>query len=273
MAKNTKKQPSTSGVVDNGENTQDPQKNNALESVVDVPKAEDEQPQVEVTEPIIDETIVEIDEVTTNETEYEEQLRLAKELNLTVRTDPNTGKPVLPSTPAMRAAAAAAARKPLAVNTHMDIDEYVLKTFGEQAAENPNIKLVVSKLTNYVKKMSPTASIDEITGGEQQAELANMYDVVLSLKPELSQVGLEIIVAVVKQNIRGAFGQTTALRFANTMPVNNERAIRFQLLTTLFMSMATGTTKKDLAKTINIRQLLEYITDRNAKANISEFIN
>ena len=57
------------------------------------------------------------------------------------------------------------------------------------------------------------------------------------------------------------------------MPVDKTRAIRFQLLTTLFMSMASGTTKKNLSKTINIQQLLEYVTERTAKANISEFIN
>lgn len=206
-------------------------------------------------------------------TEEDEQLKLAKELNLTIRTDISTGKPILPSTPAMRAAAAAAARKPVYNRVEVNIEDFVKENYGAIAAENPNIKLVVTTLVDYIKRMSGNASIDETAGGEQQSKLANMYDVVLSLQPEVSQTALEIIVAVVKQNQHDAFKQTTALRFANTMALNTERSLRFQLLTTLFMSLAAGTSKKDLAKTLNIRQLLEYITERNAKANISEFIN
>lgn len=256
-------------------NVQTPEKENTVKTVVDVPEKEEEQPEVIVEEPVADQTNDQNDEdvLSKEEIDFNEQIALAKELNLTIRKDPHSGKPMLPSTPAMRAAAALAARKTTVAHTGINIDGYVIEHFGEQAASNPNVKLIVSTLSDYVKRMSPNASIDEKTGGELQAKLANMYDIVLSLKPELAQVCLEIIVAVVKQHLRGAFQQTSALRFANTMPLNTERSLRFQLLTTLFMSMASGTTKANLAKTINIRQLLEYITERNAKANISEFIN
>lgn len=242
-----------------------------LEPSVDV--IEEETTDIETTQ--IDDTSVvpSVDESQPIETEHEERLRLAKELNLTVRNDINTGKPILPSTPAMRAAAALNARKTTVTLPGMNIEAFVIETYGNELAQNPNIKLIISTLTDYVKRMSPSASIDEKTGGEVQAQAANMYDVVLSLKPEYAQVGLEIIVAVVKQNLRGAFSETSAMRFANTMPLNTERSIRFQLLTTLFMSLAAGTKKQDLAKVINVRQLVEYISDRNAKANISEFIN
>lgn len=219
------------------------------------------------------ETINAIVEKTTAEIEHNERLELAKELNLSVRTNSTTGELILPSTPAMRAAAARKNAKPIIQDSTMDIEDYVLNKYGEEAVNNPNIQLVISTLADYVKRMSPNASIDEKQGGITQGNLANLYDVVLSLKPEVAQVSLEIIVAVVKQNLRGSFTPRAALRFANTMPVDKERAIRFQLLTTLFMSMASGTTKKDLAKTLNIKQLLEYVTERSAKANISEFIN
>lgn len=246
--------------------------------------------EVEQVEPVVEptETEKEVTEETTDKTpetvessdaekavdaENEERLKLAKELNLSIRRDVNTGKPILPSTPAMRAAAAAASRKTVLVHAGMDIEQYVIDTYGEELANNPDIKLIISTLSNYVRRMGPGASITEKEGGEVQSTVANLYDVVLSLKSEFAQVGLEIIVAVVKQNIRGAFAEVSALRFANTMPLNTERSIRFQLLTTLFITLASGTKKQNLAKVINVRQLVEYISDRNAKANISEFIN
>ena len=219
------------------------------------------------------ETASEVKEVDEPKTEEQTRLELAKELNLTVRTDPGTGKAILPSTPAMRAAAARKKVKPVVEDSSMDIEAFVKDRYGENAVSDVNIKLVMSTLATYVKHMSPSASIDEKQGGIQQEKLANLYDVVLSLKPEIAQVALEIIVSVVKQNINGAFTPRSALRFANTMPLDKDRAIRFQLLTTLFITMGSGTAKKDLAKKVNVRQLLEYVTERNAKANISEFIN
>lgn len=268
MAKNNKTQPTpVEDIVD----VQVPQEEAPVEQEVDVPETQEPvTPEVEVADVQVDESDESPEHI---ETEAEERLRLAKELNLTVRTDQHTGKPILPSTPAMRAAAALAARKTTVPVVGMDIENFVVQTYGDAVAQNPNIKLIISTLADYIKRMSPGASIDEKTGGEIQAAAANMYDVVLSLKPEFAQVGLEIIVAVVKQNLRGAFSETAAMRFANTMPLNTERSIRFQLLTTLFMSLAAGTKKRDLAKVINVRQLVEYISDRNAKANISEFIN
>lgn len=273
MASNTKKRSAKTEEANDVQTTQVTQESAPLEPTVDVSENSDEQEQTPEIETDVVEAVIQDEKPVPQETEQDEQIRLAKELNLTIRTDPQSGKAILPSTPAMRAAAARQAYKPVVENTGINLDDYVLENYGDMASENPNIKLVTATLTDYIKRMNPASSIDETTGGEQQAKLANMYDVVLSLKPEIAQMALEIVVAVVKQNQRGAFNQTAALRFANTMPLNSERALRFQLLTTLFISLAGGTTKKDLAKTLNIRQLLEYITDRNAKANISEFIN
>ena len=246
-------------------------------------ETEAEPESVPVEEPAVEEAVVEVEpEVvedtpvvveSKNDDHIAEQIKLAKELNLTIRTDATTGEPILPSTPVMRMAAARQALKPTTNTATFDIENHVMVEYGDVASNNPDIKFVVATLTDYVKRMSPSASIDEVTGGAMQAKLAGMYDVVLSLKPEVSQMALEVVVATVKQNIRGAFEATAAYRFANTMPLDSERAIRFQLLTTLFSTLASGTKKKDLAKAINVRQLLEYVTDRNAKANISEFIN
>lgn len=215
-----------------------------------------------------------VEETTTPDVDpYEEDLRMAKELNLTIRKDPQTGKPIIPSTPAMRAALKRKAAVRVDDTTTADIQKMVSDHYDPIVCDNPNIQHVIATLGNYVKRMSPNAAIDEVRGGEIQAELAGLYDLVLSLDPELSTIGLEIIVSVIKMNLRGAFSQTLAYRFANTIPLNKELSIRFQLLTTLFISLASGTKKKDLSKTINVRQLHDYITDRNAKANISEFIN
>lgn len=203
----------------------------------------------------------------------QENLALARELNITLRRDPHTNKPITPSTPAMRAALERLARNKPTIADTSNIEEMVVEQYGEKVAENPNIKRVVAVLTEYVKRMSPNSSITETRGGELQATLAELYDLALSLKPELSQIALEIIVSVVKQNANGAFQEKLAFRFANTTPLNKELSLRFQLLTTLFITLANGTKKKDLAKVISIRQLHEYITDRTAKANLSEFIN
>lgn len=247
--------------IANGTNSETTEIETTQENTVDVVQAEQTTASTETTE------------LSAKELYLREQLALAKELNLSVRTDKNTGMPILPSTPAMRAAAARRAVSVVMPTVAMDIEQHIFDTYGKDSVKDVNIKLLIDVLSDYVKLMSPSASITETQGGNQQAKLANLYDVVLSLKPELSQISLEIIVNVIKQNIRGAFAERNALRFANTMPIDKERAMRFQLLTTLFISMAGGTAKKDLAKTINLKQLLEYVTERNAKANISEFIN
>lgn len=239
-----------------------------------------EEAEVVEQEAAIEEVVEEVESIEpseslkpTNEDDDEERLQMARELNISLRRDPVTRKPVIPSTPAMRAALA---RKALNNKTPIqmsNIETLVIDTYGETVAADPNIKMIISVMTEYLKRMGPNSTIDEKRGGELQASLANLYDVVLSLPPELAEIGLETIVTIIKQNIRGAFKQTLALRFANTMPLNKELSLRFQLLTTLFISLASGIKKKDLAKTINIRQLHEYVSDRTAKANLSEFIN
>ena len=239
-----------------------------------------EEAEVVEQEAAIEEVIEEVESIEpseslkpTNKDDDEERLQMARELDISLRRDPVTRKPIIPSTPAMRAALA---RKALNNKTPIqmsNIETLVIDTYGETVAADPNIKMIISVMTEYLKRMGPNSTIDEKRGGELQASLANLYDVVLSLPPELAEIGLETIVTIIKQNIRGAFKQTLALRFANTMPLNKELSLRFQLLTTLFISLASGIKKKDLAKTINIRQLHEYVSDRTAKANLSEFIN
>ena len=239
-----------------------------------------EEAEVVEQETVVEEVVEEVESIEpseslkpTNKDDDEERLQMARELDISLRRDPVTRKPIIPSTPAMRAALA---RKALNNKTPIqmsNIETLVIDTYGETVAADPNIKMIISVMTEYLKRMGPNSTIDEKRGGELQASLANLYDVVLSLPPELAEIGLETIVTIIKQNIRGAFKQTLALRFANTMPLNKELSLRFQLLTTLFISLASGIKKKDLAKTINIRQLHEYVSDRTAKANLSEFIN
>lgn len=239
-----------------------------------------EEAEVVEQEAAIEEVVEEVESIEPSESlkpttkdDDEERLQMARELDISLRRDPVTRKPIIPSTPAMRAALA---RKALNNKTPIqtsNIETLVIDTYGETVAADPNIKMIISVMTEYLKRMGPNSTIDEKRGGELQASLANLYDVVLSLPPELAEIGLETIVTIIKQNIRGAFKQTLALRFANTMPLNKELSLRFQLLTTLFISLASGIKKKDLAKTINIRQLHEYVSDRTAKANLSEFIN
>lgn len=246
---------------------------NKQSKAVDLP-VEDEVVEAVVEQESIPEPVVE--EPAAHEAPAEvlnESAALARELNITLHRDAHTGKPIGPSTPAMRAALARRAQNAPITLPKSDIESMVIDGYGPKVMADPNIKLLVTTLTEYLKRMGPNSAVTEVRGGELQAKLAGVYDVVLSLTPELAQIGLEIIVSVVKQNLRGAFKQTDAFRFANTMPLNKELSLRFQLLTTLFINLASGTKKKDLAKTINIRQLHEYLSDRTAKANLSEFIN
>lgn len=198
---------------------------------------------------------------------------LARELNITVRRDATTGKAITPSTPAMRAALARRESNRTLTPANTDIESMLLQKYGKAVLANSNIQLIVTTMTTYIKRMGPNSTVTDVRGGELQASLASLYDVVLSLDPELSQTALEIIVTIIKQNLRGAFREDFAFRFSNTTPLNKELSLRFQLLTTLFLKLAGGTKKKDLAKVINVRHLQEYITDRTAKANLSEFIN
>lgn len=260
------------------ENVDEPTPQEEVQQTETTPEVD---PVVEVVEPTVEETVEPVVEPTPEPvevtpvlvTEYDEQLNLAKELNLTVRTNPSTGKPILPSTPAMRAAAARLAVKTVQPTQQLNIEKLVSDEFGEKVLEDVNIKLIISGLSEYVKKMSPSNVIDEDAGGAAQAKLANLYDVALSLEPAVAEMALKIIVTVIKLNLSGTFKPTMSLRFANTMPLNSEHALRFQLLTTLFCALASGVTKKDLGRTLNVRQLIDHLSDRNAKSNLSEFIN
>lgn len=228
---------------------------------------------------VVEDTVVEnVEEVSEPKAPTESltdntNVELARELNLTVRRDATTGKPITPSTPAMRAALLRRTQNSTLVPANADLESMLAQTYSKQVLSDVNIQLIITTMAAYLKRMGPNSTITDTRGGELQASLANLYDVILSLDPELAQVGLEIIVTIIKQNIRGAFKETFAFRFANTMPLNKELSLRFQLLTTLFIKLASGIKKKDLAKHINVRQLQEYITDRTAKANLSEFIN
>lgn len=198
---------------------------------------------------------------------------LARKLGITKVYDKTTGELKLPSTPALRRLAELRKKPVIGETTKVDIKQMVTDKYGEKVAGHPQMEYVISVLSEYVERMSPNNSVDEKEGGIQQVKLANLYDAVLNLPPEIAQSCLTVIVSVIKDNLTLAFSPHHALRFANTMQTTQEQALRFQLLTTLFMALADGTSKKDLPKVVNIRRLLEYVNTRDGKANISEFIN
>lgn len=187
-----------------------------------------------------------------------------------VPVQPAIVKPVAPSTPFTRQVRQAVV---MGERTRVDLLETVKTTYGNKAAENPQIKYLVATLGQYVEKMSKSSVIDEQQGGAMQARLADIYDTVLNLTPELSHIGINIIVSVIKDNLNDCFSDTMALRFANAMKINQQQALRFQMLTTLFVALARGTKKQDLGRRISIRKLVEYIPDRNAKENLMEYVS
>lgn len=187
-----------------------------------------------------------------------------------VTVQPTVAKPVAPSTPFTRQVRQAVV---MGERTRVDLLASVKETYGAKVAENPQIKYLTATLGQYVEKMSKSSVIDEQQGGAMQARLADIYDTVLNLTPELSHIGINIIVSVVKDNINDCFSDTMALRFANAMKINQQQALRFQMLTTLFVALARGTKKQDLGRRISIRKLVEYIPDRNAKENLMEYVS
>ena len=187
-----------------------------------------------------------------------------------VPVQPAIVKPVAPSTPFTRQVRQAVV---MGERTRVDLLETVKETYGDKAAENPQIKYLVATLGQYVEKMSKNSVIDEQQGGAMQARLADIYDTVLNLTPELSHIGINLIVSVIKDNLNDCFSDTMALRFANAMKINQQQALRFQMLTTLFVALARGTKKQDLGRRISIRKLVEYIPDRNAKENLMEYVS
>ena len=187
-----------------------------------------------------------------------------------VPVQPAIVKPVVPSTPFTRQVRQAVV---MGERTRVDLLETVKGTYGDKVAENPQIKYLTATLGQYVEKMSKSSVIDEQQGGAMQARLADIYDTVLNLTPELSHIGINIIVSVIKDNLNDCFSDTMALRFANAMKINQQQALRFQMLTTLFVALARGTKKQDLGRRISIRKLVEYIPDRNAKENLMEYVS
>lgn len=204
-----------------------------------------------------------------------ESLDLAKELGVTAVTDVRTGQKSLPSTPAMRAYAARQAEleKAQQANAVTSVADMVKENYNAVVASNPTVVYVTTTLDEYIKRMSPKNSIDEVTGGQQQTKMARLYDTILLQQPELAQICLKIVVSAIKNNLNDAFAPLYAHRFANTVMLNQEEALRFQMLTTTFIALAEGTPKSDLNSKISVRKLLDYIPDRNAKSNMSEFLN
>lgn len=191
-------------------------------------------------------------------------------------SDARTGEKILPSTPALRVMMEQKQKAEEAVKTSVDftVRELLAQSYSEKVLSDPYIKYIVDTMTDYVRAMSPDAAIDETVGGQYQTRLARLYDTVLSQSDaELADVGLNIVNKIIKQNIHKAFDARYALRFANTQLLDESEARRFHMLTTLFTSLATGTKKSELAKVLSVQKLLDYIPDRNAKSNLSDFIS
>lgn len=203
-----------------------------------------------------------------------EEAELAAKLGLNTKgVNMTTGRPIYPSTPMMRRMLEKQEQEArMNDKSRQDLIEEFMKKHNEHTLKLPQVQYVINTLADYTEKMSPENSIDELKGGEMQTKVAKLYDAVLGYEPELAMVCLEFIVAVVKANLHLAFNERYALRFINTLRVNQEQSYRFQMLTTLFIELAKGAKGDALNQVVNVRKLLDFVTDRNAKANLSEFL-
>lgn len=264
--------------------------------VVETPVEKTQEPTVE-TQPEVTETVAEpepVAEKVTEDTPVEEQTEtkeepvadvaeapvkseeeiLAEKLGINGVTDVRTGKKSFPSTPVMRAYAERLKElESEKVTEPLSLKAKVKEEYGEVVAGNTFVNYVVTTLEDYVVNMSPKRVVNEKLGGEYQTKLARMYDRVLAEEPELSQICLNIIVTAIKAELNETFSAYNALRFANTVALNTEDALRFQTLTGLFIALAEGTPKSQLDTVVSVKKLLDYTPERNAKTNISEFIS
>lgn len=245
-------------------------------------------PVVEETPKVVEEPVVEtkedkkteelepqlVEENTGELNPQHEEAELAAKLGLNIKgVNMSTGRPIYPSTPMMRRMLEKQEEEArMNDKSRQDLMEEFMKKHNEHTLNLPQVQYVIKTLADYTDKMSPENAIDELKGGEMQTKLAKLYDAVLSYEPELAMICLEFIVAVVKANLHLSFNERYALRFINALRVNQEQSYRFQMLTTLFIELAKGAKGEALGQAVNVRKLLDFVTDRNAKANLSEFL-
>lgn len=236
-------------------------------------EAQTDQTAVEET---VDETVVETTESgeTSETVVLDEQAQLMKELGLRpMGVNVMKNKEIQPSTPLLRRMKEQQERSKLNTEGKQDIEEMIIQKFGAEVLQDPQVKYVLDTVCNYAEVMSPNRAVNEQLGGEQQEKLARLYDAVLNYNPDLSNLCLKIIVEVAKANRDLAFNERYALRFINVVRLNQTYSLRFQMLQTLFVNLAAETSAKDIHKVVNVRKLLDYITDSNAKANLSDFLS
>lgn len=235
-------------------------------------KVEPEPVSVEPPAVVVQEVVTKEQQETANELTDEQ---IADMLGLPKVYD-TFGNRVIPSTPALKMMLERQEKTYLEKafdNSKADIEKLVVSLASESALENTIVQHVVSLFSEYLEQMSPKFTIDETSGGKLQTRLATLYDHVLNADSSVSQVCLNVIVEIIRKNLGGAFSENYALRFANTMSTNKDQQLRFHAITTVLLAIANGTSKRNLAKTIDVRKLLDYIPDRQAKANMSEFIS
>lgn len=207
-----------------------------------------------------------------------EHQQLVNELGVkSAGRDITTGQEILPNTPMLRRMKELAKSQQNSVSkTNKTLTEVVKEKYGEQLAKHPTVINVVSILSEYVERMSPENTVTEEAGASYQLKLARLYDSVLNAEPELAMVCLEIIVATVTEHITEAFSERFALRFINVARLNPEQAYRFHMLTTLFIELGRRANQKNptpIGESVNIQKLMDFIPDRNAKANLAEFLS
>lgn len=241
---------------------------------------EDEQKSEDTVEAVVDSSTNTV-ENTVSQPEnnlVDERQSLINELGVKpTGVDIVTGQPILPNTPMLRRMKELAeAQVTSVVKTNKTLTDVVKEKYNPQVANHPTVVYVVSVLSEYVERMSPSNTLTEEEGANYQLKLARLYDAALSAEPELAMVCLEIIVATVTEHLSAAFSERYALRFINIARLNPEQAYRFHMLTTLFMELGRRAGQKNpapIGESVNIQKLMDFIPDRNAKANLAEFLS
>ena len=260
--------------------------NKPVESTVEEPTETKPEEVTEVVEspaeetPVIEQvTVVEPESITEEKSQpVDERQSLIAELDVKpAGVDTMTGQPILPNTPMLRRMKELQESKENSVTKlNKTLTEVVKEKYSEQTAKHPTVVYLVSVLSEYVERMSPTNVVEETAGANYQLKLARAYDAALSAEPELAMVCLEIIVATVTEHLNGAFSERYALRFINVAKLNSEQAYRFHMLTTLFIELGRRAHQKSpapIGESVNIQKLMDFIPDRNAKANLAEFLS
>jgi hypothetical protein len=112
--------------------------------------------------------------------------------------------------------------------------------------------VVLQQLEEYVSVMSPPAIVDVNVGVQMQTQLFNAFGTMLSLDGEELYAVHKTILATIRKNRKGAFGEQYLFRYFDALRLNAQRAKAFERTLNLYLQAADVKSVASLAKVVDI---------------------